>query len=147
MDARLDPAQLLSACSTDASVKPKRRRPYKPTKARPFTREQLDQRTAAFKMFDNLVASVIQDAGGEREISAVQRELIEAFAGVAIRVNDLNTRGLAGQPGDLSELSLAASTLTRLASRIGIRRVFNPREVTSSVADYVNHISANGGEE
>jgi hypothetical protein len=108
---------------------PKRRRPYKHAhaKPRPFTREQLDQRTVAFKVFENLVANVIQDAGGESEISAVMRELIEAFAGVAIRVRDLNTRGLAGQPVDLSELSLAASTLTRLASRIGTRRV--PREV------------------
>ena len=147
MDARLNTPPLLSTCSTDDPTKRRKRKPYKPTKPRPFTRDQLDQRTAAFRMFDNLVVSVIQDVGGEREISAVQRELIEAFAGVAIRVNDLNSRGLAGQPVDLSELSLAASTLTRLASRIGIRRVFNPRNVTPSVADYVNHISANGGEE
>jgi hypothetical protein len=122
--------QLPAICADEALAKPtKRRRPYNHThmKPRPFTRNQLDQRTVAFKMFENLVASVIQDAGGESEISTVQRELIEAFAGVAIRVNDLNTRGLAGQPVNLSELSPAASTLTRLASRIGTRRA--PREV------------------
>ena len=123
MDVRSDSGQLAAIQPDDTAAKVTRRRKHKATKARPFTREKLDKLTAAFKMFDNLVASVIQDAGGEREISAVQRELIEAFAGVAIRVNDLNTRGLAGQPVDLSELSLAASTLTRLASRIGVHRV------------------------
>jgi hypothetical protein len=79
-------------------------------------------------MFESLYAAIAADIGGVDQVSAVQRELIEAFCGVAIRLNDLNTRGLAGQPVDLADLSLAASTLTRLASRIGIHRV--PRDVT-----------------
>jgi hypothetical protein len=63
----------------------------------------------------------------------VQRPLIDAFVAVSIRLNDLNTRGLLGQPVDLSELSLAVSTLTRLASRIGISRV--PKDVGLSLGD------------
>jgi hypothetical protein len=135
MDTCSNIAQLPAACPPEAPAKPKRRRPYKAIKPRPFTREQLDQRTAAFKMFDSLYAAVASDCGGMDQISAVQRELIEAFCGVAIRLNDLNTRGLAGQPVNLSDLSLAASTLTRLASRIGIAR--RAKELTPSVDQYV----------
>jgi hypothetical protein len=128
MDARSDSGRLASLQPDDTAAKAKRRRPHKAVKIRPFTREQLDQRTAAFKMFESLYAAIAADIGGVDQVSAVQRELIEAFCGVAIRLNDLNTRGLAGQPVDLADLSLAASTLTRLASRIGIHRV--PRDVT-----------------
>jgi hypothetical protein len=134
MDTRSDSGQLPPACSMDASSKPRRRRSSWNKQARPFTREQLDQRTVAFRMFENLVASVIRDVGGESEISAVQRELIEAFCGIAIRLNDLNSRGLAGQPVDLADLSLAASTLTRLASRIGVHRI--SRDVTPDPIAY-----------
>jgi hypothetical protein len=113
-------------------------RPHKPVKPKPFTRAELDSRTAAAKMWDALAASITADCGGESEISTVQRTLIDAFCGVAIRLNDLNTRGLLGQPVDLSELSLAASTLTRLASRIGIVRVAKP------VADLDTFIAMRG---
>jgi hypothetical protein len=106
----------------EGSPKKRGRRPNKATKPRPLTRDMLDSRTAAAKMWDTLAASIIADAGGESEITTVKRTLIDAFCGVAIRLNDLNTKGLLGQPVDLSQLSLAASTLTRLASRIGIAR-------------------------
>jgi hypothetical protein len=59
--------------------------------------------------------------------------LIDAFVGVSIRLNDLNTRGLLGEPIDLSELSLAASTLVRIAQRIGINRA--ARDVGPSLGD------------
>jgi hypothetical protein len=111
MDTRSDSGQLPPACSMDASSKPRRRRSSWNKQARPFTREQLDQRTVAFRMFENLVASVIRDVGGESEISAVQRELV-----------------------DLADLSLAASTLTRLASRIGVHRI--SRDVTPDPIAY-----------
>jgi hypothetical protein len=122
-----------------AGVVVKRRKRGRPTKPRPLTREALDSRTTAAKMWDSLAASIIADAGGESEISTVQRTLINAFCGVAIRLNDLNTKGLLGQPVDLSELSLVASTLTRLASRIGVARV--SKDVTPSLAQYIEHLN------
>ena len=93
----------------------------------------LNSRTHAAKMWDSLRANIIADCGGENETSTVKRTLIDAFCGVAIQLIDINTKGLLGQPVDLAELSLAASTLTRLASRIGIDRV--PRDVGQSLAD------------
>ena len=110
-------------------------RPHGTVKPCPLTRDQLDSRTSAAKLWDNLAANITADCGGEANISTVQRTLIDAFCSVAIRLNDLNTRGLLGQPVDLSELSLAASTLTRLATRIGITRV--PKDVSPSLSEII----------
>jgi hypothetical protein len=120
----------------------KRRRPYTGKKARPYAPTQLDHRTVAFKMYDALIGDVIQDLGGESVITTVQRELVEAFAGIAIRVKDLNTRGLAGQDVDLGQLSVAASTMVRLASRIGVQRIPREVEVTPSVSQYLRTLEA-----
>ena len=134
-------------CEPDATpppAKPKRRR--WPPLPRPYTRAELDKRTAAYQMFERLVADIIRDVGGEGEVSAVRYQLIEAFCGMAIRMNDMSSRSLAGQPVDLSELSLAASTLTRLATRIGLKRA--PRDVTPPrVEDYIAHINNKGSTE
>jgi hypothetical protein len=104
----------------------------------------LDSRTAAAKMWDALAANITADCGGESEISTVRRTLIDAFCVVVIRLNDLNTKGLLGQPVDLTELSLAASTLTRLATRIGVERV--AREVPDLYRDILPQYASKQGE-
>ena len=133
MDAKVGNAQLPVTSAKEAPAKPRRRRPHKSQKARPFTVEQLDKRTAAYQMFETLFAAIVADAGGADQISSIQRELIGAFCSMAVYTNDLSARGLAGQDIQLGELSLAASTLTRLASRIGIARV--PRQVGTTLGD------------
>ena len=47
---------------------------------------------------------------------------------MVVYFQDLNIKHLQGLPVDLADLSLAASTMTRLASRIGLERV--ARDVT-----------------
>jgi hypothetical protein len=84
-------------------------------------------------MWDNLSRNIAADLGGEDNLSSVQKTLIEAFVGVSIQLTDINMRGLQGEKVDLSELSLAASTLVRIATRIGITR--QPRDVGSSLGD------------
>jgi hypothetical protein len=116
------------------SFQPKKRgRPKGPVKPVPVTRADLDDRTAAARMWDSLSANIASDLGGVDNLSSVQRTLIEAFVGVSIQLTDLNMRGLKGEKVDLSELSLAASTLVRIATRIGISRV--ARDVGSSLGD------------
>jgi hypothetical protein len=111
----------------------KRGRPHGPVKPTPVTRRDLDDRTAAARMWDSLASNIAADLGGEANLSSVQKTLIEAFVGVSIQLTDLNMRGLKGEKVDLSELSLAASTLVRIATRIGITRV--ARDVGSSLGD------------
>jgi hypothetical protein len=92
-------------------------------KVRLLTREALDGRTVARRRFDAIAEGIAEDLGGEDRLSTVQRTLIEAFAGAAVHVHDLNARLLLGQEVDITAHASAISTMVRIASRIGTRRV------------------------
>jgi hypothetical protein len=109
-------------------------------KVRLLTRGQLDGRTRARKQFDAIATGIAADLGGEDRLTTVQRALIEAFAGTALAVNALNMAMLLGKSIDIGELSQAASTLTRLSSRIGIGRV--PRDITDPLTYASKHSEA-----
>jgi hypothetical protein len=72
-------------------------------------------------------------------LSTVQKHLVEAFAGCAVVLSDINTRAMTGvEPIDLLAYSTAVSTLTRVAAKIGMKRV--ARELNSpGVAEYLQH--------
>jgi hypothetical protein len=97
-------------------------------KVRLLVREQIDGRTKARKQFDAIAEGIAEDLGGELHLSTVQRHLIEAFAGAAIHVHDLNARLLLGEQVDITAHASAISTMVRIASRIGMGRV--ARDVT-----------------
>jgi hypothetical protein len=130
------------ALKVDAARSPKHkeRRAHRTTKIVPLTRDQIDGRSNAAKQFDAIALGIAQDLGGEENLTTVQKHLVEAFAGAAIHVNELNTKLLLGDKVDLISHSTAISTLVRVASRIGIHRLLT-RDVTPSVADYVEYIS------
>jgi hypothetical protein len=92
-------------------------------KVRLLSRDALDGRTKARKQFDAIASGIAADLGGEDRLSTVQKHLVEAFAGCALTLNDINARALLGEPVDLLAYSQAVSTLVRIASRIGIARV------------------------
>jgi hypothetical protein len=104
-------------------------------KARLLTRSALDGRTRARRQFDAIAEGIASDLGGSDRLSTVQRHLVEAFAGAAIHVSDINARLLLGQPVDIIEHSQAISVLVRVASRIGIKRI--PRTVEPSLSSYL----------
>jgi hypothetical protein len=104
-------------------------------KVRLLTRQSLDGRTKARKQFDAVVEGIASDLGGEAHLTTVQRHLVEAFAGCAVVVHDINARLLLGQPIDIGEATQAVSSLVRLASRIGVGR--HMRDVT----DLTDHIT------
>jgi hypothetical protein len=62
--------------------------------------------------------------------------LVEAFAGAAVHVHDLNARLLLGEKVNILEHSTAISTLVRIASRLGTERV--AREVVPTVKEYLD---------
>jgi hypothetical protein len=102
-------------------------------KVRMLTREHLDGRSKARKQFDAIATGISRDLG--HDLSTVQKHLVEAFAGCAIQVNALNAKLLLGLDVDVVEHSQVISTLVRVASRLGMRRV--PRDVTPSVESYL----------
>jgi hypothetical protein len=87
----------------------------------------LDGRTRARKLFDSIASGIASDLGGEDRLSTIGKHLVEAFAGVAVHVNAANARLLLGEPVDLGEHSQAVSTMVRIASRLGTKRL--PKEV------------------
>jgi hypothetical protein len=109
-------------------------------KARLLVRGNLDGRTKARRQFDAIATGIAADLGGEDRLSTVQKHLVEAFAGAAIHVHDLNARLLLGEQVDIVEHSQAISTMVRVASRIGLNCV--AKDVTPSIADIAAEIEA-----
>jgi hypothetical protein len=120
----MEPQQLPTACLPDASAKPAKRRRLDKKRTRPqlLTRAELDGRTNAAKAIDRLVGNIEADLGGHDELSAIEVELVEAFAGSAVAMRNLNTRLALGEQIDLGEHSQAISTMLRVASRLGLQR-------------------------
>ena len=112
----------------DAVRKPYRR-PSRSVKAQVLTHENIDGRLRARKKFDAIARGVAQDIAGNNQLSTVQLHLIEAFAGVAIHVNNLTARLLRGEDVNVLEHSQAISTMVRVAQRIGIHRL--AREIST----------------
>jgi hypothetical protein len=104
-------------------------------KLRLLSRANLDGRTKARKQFDSIASGIAADLGGEEQLSTIQRHLVEAFAGAACHVNDINARLLLGEEIDVVLHSQAISTMVRIATRLGVRRV--PKSVAPDLRDYV----------
>jgi hypothetical protein len=106
-------------------------------KVRLLTRQALDGRTRARKQFDAIASGIAKDLGGEAQLSTIQKRLLEAFAGIAVQVHDLNARLLLGEKVDISQQCQAVTTLVRIAARLPIAWV--PRDVTPpSIDQYLN---------
>jgi hypothetical protein len=109
---------------------PKRRRKPEPQPDLP-SRKALDLRLAANRQFNQIVARITAEVGGD--VSTVQRHLIEAFANAAIIADAISVRTLLGQPIDddlieaLAASSTAASTLISLSQRIGTPKLEEAR--------------------
>jgi hypothetical protein len=75
-----------------------------------------------------------------KELSHIQMQLIEAFAGAAIALDSLNARILLGEQVSLAEHAKACSAMVRLATRLGLKRrahdVTPPTLEDSLVANY-----------
>jgi hypothetical protein len=98
-----------------------------------LTRTNLDGRTKARKQFDTIASGIARDLGGEETLSTIQKHLVEAFAGAAVAVHDLNARLLLGEKVDILEHSQAISVMVRIASRLGMKRVV--RDITPKLSD------------
>jgi len=125
---------------SDAAAMEAKSAPDRGGKQRLLTREHLDGRSRARKQFDAIADGIAADLGGVAQLSTVQKHLVEAFAGVALAVNDLNARLLLGEEVDILEQSQAISTMVRVASRIGVGRV--ARDATPTVKDYLEQEAA-----
>jgi len=103
-------------------------------KVRLLTRDELDGRTTAAKQFDAIARGIASDLGGEDQLTTIQRHLVEAFAGAALQVNDVNARLLLGEDVDLIRHCQAITTLVRVASRLPVDR--HKQDITPDPLEY-----------
>jgi len=127
-------AELAPPCVAGSPAKPARRRPHRVVQPQLLTREQLDGRTNAAKLFDRLIRDIEIDLGGRDQLSTIELALIEAFAGAAVTLQHLNTQLALGQEIDLSQHAQAVSAMVRVAGRLGLQR--RAREITPDPLDY-----------
>jgi hypothetical protein len=102
--------------------KPARRKPHRATRPQLLTRDRLDGRTGAAKVFDRLVVDIEADLGGHDQLSTIERALVEAFAGACVTLHHLNTKLALGEEIDLAQHAQAVSAMVRVASRLGLQR-------------------------
>jgi hypothetical protein len=125
-------SQLPSDCRFDAPAKRRNKGRVKPQL---LTRDQLDGRTSAAKLFDRLVADIEADLGGRDQLSTIERVLIEGFAGAALTLHHLNTLLALGKEIDLSQHAQAVSAMVRVASRLGVSR--RAKDISPSLDQYL----------
>jgi len=114
-------------------IGPRKRR--KADLPRVLRKGQLDGRTSAAKVFDGLVDAIESDLGGGDQLSAIERNLVQAFAGAAVTLHTLNAQLIAGHEINLAQHAQAVSAMVRVASRLGIER--RARDVGPSLADII----------
>jgi hypothetical protein len=110
-----------SATPEGPAAKPPRRK-HRATRPQLLMRRHLGRSSQA-KMFDAIATSIARDMGGEAQLSTVQKHLVEAFASIALRVNNLTAKLLRGDEVDIIAHSQAISTMVRVAQRVGVQRV------------------------
>jgi hypothetical protein len=97
----------------------------------------IDQGSGAGRFYAKLVRDVEADLGGRRHLSRIESELIRGFAGCATLLQYMNVQVALGEISeiDLGGYATLASTMLRIGSRLGLRRV--PRDVTPNLDQYL----------
>jgi hypothetical protein len=120
-NSRADEVAMALGCPDDVAPK-RRKRTGRRSKPQLLTRDQLDGRTNAAKLFERLIGNIAADLGGSDQLSTIECQLIEAFAGACVQMQHLNTRLALGEKIDLAEHAQAVSAMVRVASRLGLQR-------------------------
>ena len=96
-------------------------------------RSRLDGRTNAAKVFDRLVSDIEADLAGRDQLSAIERQLVEAFVGAAVTLQHLNTQLALGQQIDVSQHAQCVGAMVRVATRLGLSR--RARDISPTLSD------------
>jgi len=120
-----------------AQIEPKSLPEARP-KVRLLTMADLDKRTTAAKRARDLIKKVTGDLGGQDQLATGECQIVQRAVLLGVMAEDIETRWLAGEDADPTVLATIANAQRRLFEAIGLKRV--PRNMTPSVADYIEHI-------
>jgi hypothetical protein len=100
----------------------------------------IDGRSIIARRYRDISFAIFQDAGGIEQCSEARQQLIRRFAAASVIAEGMEADLVNNKSISIADHVQLSSTLTRLASRIGIDRR-NIRDVTPSVEAYVAHIN------
>jgi hypothetical protein len=107
-------------------------------KLAPITRGNLDGRTLAARQWETIVTQIRADCSANgTELTLVQLAMVEAFAGLSVQLDALNTEVLLGKPVDQGAYCQLITTMVRVGARLGVKR--KPKDVTGqTLAAYLD---------
>ena len=95
----------------------------------------VDGRSLVARRYRDITSAVIADQGGLARMSEARQQLIRRFAAAAVIAEQIEAKLANGEAVNIQEHALLSSTLTRLATRIGIDR--RMRNITPSLQEYL----------
>jgi hypothetical protein len=95
----------------------------------------LDRRSAAYKAAERVRIDIINDLGGEDQLSTLERLAAQHAALASALVADSYGRWLKGEPIALTEIATVQNTFLRVASSLGFSR--RAKDVTKSIESYL----------
>lgn len=96
----------------------------------------VDGRSMVARRYRDISFAIFADAGGVEQCSEARQQLIRRFAACSVIAETMEAELANGKPINIAEHSQLSSTLTRLATRIGIDRM--ARDVTPTLQDYLD---------
>jgi hypothetical protein len=102
----------------------------------------IDGRSVKARRIYDIASAIANDLGGADKLTETRISLIRRFASLAAIAEEQEARVANGEEIDVGKLAKISSTLVRLATRIGLKRV--PKNVTPVLHDY---LEASDGEE
>jgi hypothetical protein len=88
--------------------------------------------------FGDLLARVINDLGGEAELSEAQVQLARRASWICAQCEVLETRAEPGAPNDLVLYAMLTGRLVQVLTVLGLKR--EPRDITPTLQDYLNAV-------
>ena len=119
------PSQPLSAAKSQARSRVTNHRDLLPN---------IDGRSLIARRYRDIVAAVIADQGGLDRMAEARLQLTRRFAACAVLAESMEARMANGEALDIGEYSQLASTMVRVAARIGISRT--ARDITPHPLDF-----------
>src|SRR5689334_18877256 len=95
----------------------------------------VDGRSLIARRFRDISEQIVADQAGRDQCSETRLQLIRRFAAAAVLAEQLEARLANGEDISIIEHSQLASTMVRIAQRIGVNRIL--RDVTT-LEDYLN---------
>jgi hypothetical protein len=135
----------MDAQTTPSPVKRSRGRPHGSKARTVFERfgakrnlVDLSKSSGPGRFLAKMTRDIQSDLGGRRELTRIQTEMINAFAGAATVLRYLTSQVALGEISelDLTAYSNLASTMLRVGSRLGFSR--HARDVTPDLDQYLH---------